>query len=137
MGSVSQRRWHRGRSAPTVLGPVVASDLRGLTRAYVRVAAVVAVVAPLELRLDLVHYADDRCAWRADPQAVYSTGGELETIRKWLHQVKIAEVAEISGISERMLREIRQGKRNPSRNSMEGILRALAEMIGDPSMTDR
>ena len=46
-----------------------------------------------------------------DPQVVYWDGSEWEAIRPWLQDVSITRLAELSGVSPRMLRDIRQGTR--------------------------
>ncbi len=63
-----------------------------------------------------------------DPQAVYPGGGEWETIRPWLDRVSLAELSKETGISERRLREYRQGKRRPKAERTEVIAEALARL---------
>jgi hypothetical protein len=66
-----------------------------------------------------------------DPQAVYLGEGDLEAIRSQLDRVSISELAARSGVSERMLRSVRQGTRRPSEKVLEAIIEALAEMLDD------
>ncbi len=61
-----------------------------------------------------------------DPQTVFRTGAELAALRAWLHRVLIAEVSRLSGISERMLRAIRNGERNPAPDKLAAIEWSLA-----------
>ena len=67
-----------------------------------------------------------------DPQTVFSTGGDLEALRVWLGRESVAEVARISGISERMIRAIRNGERNPSGENLAAIEWALSRISSDP-----
>jgi hypothetical protein len=73
----------------------------------------------------------------ADPQAVYSAGGEWVAIRPQLGRVSIAELSKLSGISERRLREYRQGARRPSAKRLEAIAGALGRKISGPDTRDR
>jgi DNA-binding transcriptional regulator YiaG len=65
------------------------------------------------------------------PQAVYLGGGEWETIRPWLYRVSISKLSALSGVSQRMLRDIRQGKRRPSGKNLEAIMAALVRLLDD------
>jgi hypothetical protein len=66
-----------------------------------------------------------------DPQAVYSGAGEWEVLRLWLDRVSISDLAAGSGVSERMLRNLRQGDRRPSADKLEAIMVALARMLDE------
>ena len=66
-----------------------------------------------------------------DPQAVYPGGGEWEEIRARLSDVPLRNLAEKSGVSERMLRDLRRGRRRPSARTLETIVEALGRML-DP-----
>jgi hypothetical protein len=66
----------------------------------------------------------------ADPQTVYSSASEWERIRLRLGEVSIPELAKRSGVSERMLRYLRDGSRQPSPATAQAILGALGEMLG-------
>ncbi len=65
----------------------------------------------------------------ADPQQVYSIAGEWEAIRSELDRVSIPELAERSGVSPRMLRNLRKGDRRPSAKTLEAIAAALVRML--------
>jgi hypothetical protein len=65
----------------------------------------------------------------ADPQAVYFGGGEWETTRPNLDGVSISELAVRSGVSQRMLRNLRQGTRSASHKTLEAIAAALVRML--------
>jgi hypothetical protein len=65
-----------------------------------------------------------------DPLAVYPSNVEGELLRRRLGEVSIPELAERSGVSERMLRSVRDGSRRPSPATVEAVLRALEEMLG-------
>ncbi len=64
----------------------------------------------------------------SDPQVVYPGGGEWEAIRSQLDRVSISELSRLSGISERRLREYRQGARRPSAKRLEAIAGALGRV---------
>jgi len=64
-----------------------------------------------------------------DPQAVYSREGEWEATRPYLDQVSISELAGRSGVSQRMLRDLRQGTRLPSAKRLGAIIAALVRML--------
>ena len=66
-----------------------------------------------------------------DPQAVYAHTSEWEQVRPLLSQVSIRELAARSGVSGRMLRALRQGDREPSPETVQAILGALGEMLGE------
>jgi hypothetical protein len=66
-----------------------------------------------------------------NPQAVYLGEGDLEAIRSQLQSVSIAKVADLSGVSPRMLRDIRQGTRRPSAKRLGAITAALAQMLDE------
>ena len=66
-----------------------------------------------------------------DPQTVFSTGGDLEALRVWLRRVPAAEVARLSGVSESMIRAIRNGNRNPSDEKLAAIEWALSRIPDD------
>ncbi len=63
-----------------------------------------------------------------DPQAVYSEDGDWEAIRARMAGVSITRLAALSGVSERMLRNLRKGDRQPSRRTRKAITAALARM---------
>ncbi len=65
----------------------------------------------------------------ANPQAAYPGGGELEMIQEWLGRMSIPRLAEISGVSERMLRAIRTGERNPAADNLAAIEWALTRSL--------
>ena len=65
---------------------------------------------------------------RDDPQAVYSRDGEWEEIRAQMAGVSIRKLAALSGVSERMLRNLRKGDRQPSRRTRKAITAALARI---------
>jgi hypothetical protein len=64
----------------------------------------------------------------ADPQLVYSGGGEWEAIRAWMESVSSPKLAALSGINERTPRTYRQGTRRPPPESVGAIAEALARM---------
>ncbi len=64
-----------------------------------------------------------------DPQAVYSGGGEWKPIRARMADVPIAQLANLSGVSQRMLRYLQNGDRRPSAETIEAIAAALARML--------
>jgi DNA-binding transcriptional regulator YiaG len=66
-----------------------------------------------------------------DPQAVYSGSGEWEVIRPQLSQVSISKLATRSGVSARMLRNLRKGDRRPSAETLEAIIDALVQMLDE------
>jgi hypothetical protein len=66
-----------------------------------------------------------------DPQSIYWGEGDWEAIRSQLDRVSITELARQSGVSERMLRYLREGKRQPSREKLEAIAGALGRMLGN------
>jgi hypothetical protein len=65
----------------------------------------------------------------ADPQAVYSYEMELELLRAHLEEVSIRELAERSGGSPRMLRDVRAGNRRLSARRLDAVIEALAELL--------
>ena len=65
----------------------------------------------------------------ADPQQVYSSALEWERIRSRLGGVSIPELANRSGVSERMLRYLRDESRKPSPATAQAVLGALGEML--------
>jgi transcriptional regulator with XRE-family HTH domain len=66
-----------------------------------------------------------------DPQAVYSYEMELELLRVHLEEgsVSIRELAERSGVSQKMLRDVREGKRRLSARRLEAAIEALGELL--------
>lgn len=64
-----------------------------------------------------------------DPQATYIGTGEWEAIRARLQSVSLAELSELSGVSQRMLRDLRQGTRLPSAATLEAIEAALSTLL--------
>ena len=64
-----------------------------------------------------------------DPLAVYSAAGEWEAIRPWLDRVSPLELADRSGVSPRMLRNLRQGNGRPSPEKLEALAEALVELL--------
>ena len=64
-----------------------------------------------------------------DPQAVYSGGGEWEALRPWLDRVSLSKLAELSGLTPRMLRYLRNGDRKPSAKKFQAIVAALVSML--------
>jgi hypothetical protein len=67
----------------------------------------------------------------ADPQAVYLSGGEWEAVRSQLDSVPTAKLAELSGVSPRMIRALRRGDRRPSAKTVEAITEALVRVLND------
>jgi DNA-binding transcriptional regulator YiaG len=67
----------------------------------------------------------------SDPQVVYSEEGDWEMIRSQLGRVSISRLARLSGVSERRLREYRQGDRKPSPKRLEAIAAALGRVLGN------
>jgi transcriptional regulator with XRE-family HTH domain len=67
----------------------------------------------------------------ADPQAAYVDGSEWEAIRPYLDRVSISELSARSGVSQRMLRDLRQGTRRPSPRRLEAIAVALVRMLDE------
>lgn len=69
----------------------------------------------------------------ADPQAEYPGGGEWEALRPWLDddRVSIRELSVGSGVSERMLRNLRKGDRCPSKKLIQLIASALGELLDE------
>jgi hypothetical protein len=66
-----------------------------------------------------------------DPQAVYAGGDDWEAVRPWLDRVSISELAARSGVSSRMLRNLRRGDRRPSAKALEAIIEALVQMLDE------
>jgi hypothetical protein len=66
-----------------------------------------------------------------DPQAIYAGGDDWEAIRPWLDRVSISKLAARSGVSPRMLRNLRQGDRRPSAKTVEAITEALVRMLDE------
>jgi transcriptional regulator with XRE-family HTH domain len=66
-----------------------------------------------------------------DPQAVYAGGDDWEAIRPWLDWVSISKLAARSGVSPRMLRNLRQGHRRPSAQTLEAITEALIQRLDE------
>jgi hypothetical protein len=66
----------------------------------------------------------------ADPQAIYSYEIELELLRAHLGAISIPELAERSGVSPRMLRDVRAGRRRLSARKLPAVIEALGEMLG-------
>jgi hypothetical protein len=64
-----------------------------------------------------------------DPQAVYSYEMELELLRAHLEEVSIRELAERSGVSQRMLRDVRAGRRRLSAQRLDAVVEVLAELL--------
>ena len=64
----------------------------------------------------------------ADPQVVYSEG-DIDSIRHWLKRLSNSEVARESGVSQRMLGNIRQGTRQPSADKAAVIVEAMSRML--------
>ncbi len=64
-----------------------------------------------------------------DPQAIYWGAGEWEGIRSQLDRVSIPELAERSGVSPRMLRNLLKGDRRPSAKTLEAIAAALLRLL--------
>jgi hypothetical protein len=60
-----------------------------------------------------------------DPQAAYASPLELDQLRARLSAVSIRELAARSGLSERMLRAVRDGSRRPA----PATARAFTEMF--------
>ena len=65
----------------------------------------------------------------ADPQAIYLGGGEWDAIRARIADVPIAQLANLSGVSQRMLRYLLKRDRQPSADTIEAIAAALARML--------
>jgi hypothetical protein len=65
----------------------------------------------------------------SDPQAVYSEEGDWEMICSQLDRVLLSRLAKLSGVSERRLREYRNGDRKPSRKRRDAIAAALGRML--------
>jgi hypothetical protein len=65
-----------------------------------------------------------------DPQALYLSEADHEALRELIGRVSIPKLAAASGVSERMLRYLRDGSRRPSPATAQAILGALAEMLG-------
>jgi transcriptional regulator with XRE-family HTH domain len=55
---------------------------------------------------------------------------ELELLRAFLEEVSIRELAERSGVSQRMLRDVRAGRRRLSAQRLAAVIEALGEMLG-------
>ncbi len=66
-----------------------------------------------------------------DPQAVYLGERGLEAISSQLQSVSIVKLAALSGVSERMLRSIRNGVRRPSAKTLDAIMPHLAHMLDE------
>jgi hypothetical protein len=65
----------------------------------------------------------------ADPQAVYSGGGEWEAIRSQLDRVLISELSNRSGVPVRTLRSYQLGDHRPPAKNREAIEAALVRML--------
>ena len=63
-----------------------------------------------------------------DPQAVYAGGNEWERLRAQLQSVSLRELSQLSGVSPRMLRDLRQGTRKPSARTAAAIVAGLGRM---------
>lgn len=72
----------------------------------------------------------------ADPQLVYSDPGEWEVIRAQLAGVRLRDLAQATGISERRLRESRQGARVPSGSQAAPLRGDLVSRIGVARTSD-
>ncbi len=57
--------------------------------------------------------------------------GRRNLPRELLRTVSISELAQLSGVSERMLRGLRQGTRRPSAATLEVITEALVRILDD------
>ena len=64
-----------------------------------------------------------------EPQTVYWSASDWETLRPWLDRVSLAELSKETGISERRLREYRQGARKARPERVAAITEALAPLI--------
>jgi len=67
----------------------------------------------------------------ADPQAVYLGKADFEAVRSLLKRVAIPKLAARSGVSERMLQSVRQGKRQFSAKTLSAIMDALEQMLDE------
>ena len=89
---------------------------------------------PLQFKLigketNLLERQEAGLAIRA-PQAIYSSPSEWERMRSRLGEVSIPKLAKRSGVSERMLRYLRDGARQPSPATAQAVFGALGEMLG-------
>jgi hypothetical protein len=66
-----------------------------------------------------------------DPQTVYTAASDWEMIRSWLKRVSLAELAKLSGVHERRLRDYREGKQEPRRERMAASVEALARVLSE------
>jgi hypothetical protein len=64
-----------------------------------------------------------------DPQADYPCRAEWEMLRRRLGEVSISELAERSGVSPRMLRDVRAGRRRLSAEKLGAVIEALAALL--------
>jgi hypothetical protein len=65
-----------------------------------------------------------------DPQAVYLSEADHQGLRELIGRVSIPRLAAASGVSERMLRYLKNGSRRPSPATAQAVLGALGEMLG-------
>jgi len=65
----------------------------------------------------------------ADPQAVYLSEADYQGLRELIARVSIPKLAAASGVSERMLRYIRDGSRRPSPATAQAVYGALGEVL--------
>ena len=64
---------------------------------------------------------------------VYSDPRACEATRKQLWHVALRDVARLSGVSERRLREYREGVRSPRAERAQAIAAGVAELLEDAS----
>ena len=64
-----------------------------------------------------------------EPQTVYWSASDWETLRPWLDRVSLAELSDLTGIDQRRLREYRQGKRKPPAERVERMAEALTRLL--------
>jgi hypothetical protein len=65
-----------------------------------------------------------------DPQEVYLSEADYQRLQELIGQVSIPKLAAASGVSERMLRYLRDGSRRPSPAVAQAILGAVGEALG-------
>jgi transcriptional regulator with XRE-family HTH domain len=54
---------------------------------------------------------------------------ELQLLRAYLEEVSIRELADRSGVSQRMLRDVRAGRRRLSAQRLGAVIEALGELL--------
>jgi transcriptional regulator with XRE-family HTH domain len=64
-----------------------------------------------------------------DPQAICESPAEWDLTRSRMESVDLSELAKLSGLDPRRLREYRQGDRRPKRDRFARIVEALTRIL--------